>query len=245
MSGSAVDSTHHPETGSEKDDLSTLNTQLAAASPQKQLPILQELFAAGDPGWRMLLDFLRQTDPDVGPTIATGKAYQLLRTAESDQIQAALDQHWPIGIVETPSSQSINYDELQQYLVKQDYEKADRITLQKLCELAGPGAVQRKWVYFTEVESFPNLDLHTLDQLWLVYSEGKFGFSKQRAVWLNSGQDWERVWEKIAWKSGNTWTRYPGGFIWDLSAPVGHLPLSNQLRGVRFMSALINHPAWS
>jgi hypothetical protein len=30
-----------------------------------------------------------------------------------------------------------------------------------------------------------------------------------------------------------------------LTAPVGHLPLSNQLRGVRVMEALLCHPAWT
>ncbi|MEO8890989.1 MAG: GUN4 domain-containing protein, partial [Coleofasciculaceae cyanobacterium] len=33
-------------------------------------------------------------------------------------------------------------------------------------------------------------------------------------------------------------------FIWDLSAPRGHLPLSNQLRGVRPFAALMGHRAW-
>ncbi|MGB0562323.1 MAG: GUN4 domain-containing protein, partial [Spirulinaceae cyanobacterium] len=32
---------------------------------------------------------------------------------------------------------------------------------------------------------------------------------------------------------------------WDLTAPKGHLPLSNQLRGVRTFEAILNHPAWT
>ena len=39
------------------------------------------------------------------------------------------------------------------------------------------------------------------------------------------------------------WTRYPGSFTWSLEAPEGHLPLVNQLRGVRLMDALLSHPA--
>ncbi|NET49629.1 MAG: hypothetical protein F6K09_13095, partial [Merismopedia sp. SIO2A8] len=50
---------------------------------------------------------------------------------------------------------------------------------------------------------------------------------------------------KIGWKSGNSCTRYPNEFTWDISAPAGHLPLSNQLRGVRVMSSLLSHPAWT
>ena len=46
----------------------------------------------------------------------------------------------------------------------------------------------------------------------------------------------------MGWKLNGTWTRYPGSFTWSLSAPEGHLPLVNQLRGVRLMDALLSHP---
>ena len=85
----------------------------------------------------------------------------------------------------------------------------------------------------------------TVDRLWQVYSEGKFGFSVQRELWFGVSRNWDRLWPKIGWRDGRAWTRYPGGFTWDLSAPRGHLPLTNQLRGVRMMEALMNHPAWN
>ncbi|MBV9387633.1 MAG: GUN4 domain-containing protein, partial [Chroococcidiopsidaceae cyanobacterium CP_BM_ER_R8_30] len=62
--------------------------------------------------------------------------------------------------------------------------------------------------------------------------------------WLAS-KSWEKFWPKIGWKTGNNWTRYPDGFTWNLTAPRGHLPLSNQLRGVRVIASLLSHPAWS
>lgn len=143
------------------------------------------------------------------------------------------------------SENDIDYSPLEQLLAQQDFQAADRMTLQKLCELAGPTAVQRKWLYFTEVENFPTTDLQTINTLWLLHSEGKFGFSMQREIWLGTGKNWEKFWLKIGWKTGNAWTRYPHEFTWDLSAPRGHLPLSNQLRGVRVIASLLNHPAWS
>jgi hypothetical protein len=140
---------------------------------------------------------------------------------------------------------SIDYTPLQTLLSQQDFLEADKLTLQNLCELAGVGALQRKWLYFTEVNLFSIADLQTIDRLWLTYSEGKFGFSVQRNLWLGVGKNWDKFWPKIGWKTGNTWTRYPAEFIWDLSAPKGHLPLTNQLRGVRVMEALLTHPAWA
>ncbi len=142
------------------------------------------------------------------------------------------------------SARGIDYLPLQGLLAVQDFQAADQLTLAKLCELAGPQAVGRGWLYFTEVEKFPILDLQTVDSLWRQHSGGKFGFSVQRDIWRGVGEDWEKLWPRIGWKSGNTWTRYPQGFTWSLAAPRGHLPLSNQLRGVRTMASLLNHPAW-
>ena len=148
-------------------------------------------------------------------------------------------------IVLLKSERNIDYTPLETLLKAQDFQAADQMTLEKLCELAGVEATQRKWLYFTEVENFPVTDLQTINQLWLNYSEGKFGFSVQREIWLTLGKNWEKLWPKIGWKAGNNWTRYPNEFTWDLSAPKGHLPLSNQLRGVRVMASLLSHPAWT
>ena len=50
-----------------------------------------------------------------------------------------------------------DYSSLQSSLRNGDFQKADDITRQKLIELAGPGAVKRGWVYFTEVRSAADL----------------------------------------------------------------------------------------
>ncbi|HEY9848206.1 MAG TPA: GUN4 domain-containing protein [Leptolyngbyaceae cyanobacterium] len=149
------------------------------------------------------------------------------------------------GIVQLHSERNIDYSPLEQLLIQQDFLAADRMTLQLLCQLAGEAAVQRKWLYFTEVNSFPTTDLLSINNLWVNYSEGKFGFSVQREIWLSLGKNWDKFWPKIGWKNGNNWTRYPHEFVWDLNAPRGHLPLSNQLRGVQVMASLLSHPAWS
>ena len=224
-------------------DTDKLAEQLRSSRLKQQLSAVDALLSAGEPGIRVLLDFLKKVDPAAPPTVA-GTIYQKLHRHESVAAQTFLADRLPQGVVELVSEPGLDYQPLQVLLIDQAYEEADRLTLQKLCELAGPAAVQRKWVYFTEVDSFPKADLRTIDQLWRVYSEDKFGFSKQRELWLGLNRSWDRLWEKLAWKSGNIWTRYPGEFVWDLSAPDGHLPLSNQLRGVRMMEFLLSHPAW-
>jgi len=93
-----------------------------------------------------------------------------------------------------------------------------------------------------QVAAMPGVDLESLDRLWVVYSRGRFGFSVQgRLLRACSGQ-WERLWPRLGWKLEGRWTRYPGSFTWSLQAPEGHMPLVNQLRGVRLMDALLTHP---
>ncbi|NJK73927.1 MAG: hypothetical protein HC942_07040 [Microcoleus sp. SU_5_6] len=222
-------------------DTAELRSQLRSGSEKTQLQLLQQYLA--DAGWDVLMEFLLERKSQE-PTAVVGKAYQILYSANSGRVAEFLRANFPTGVVALRSTSNIDYTPLQQLLTLQEFQEADRLTLEKLCELAGGMALQRKWLYFTEVESLPVVDLQTINTLWQVYSEGKFGFSVQREIWLSSGKNWDKLWPLIGWKKGNNWTRYPQEFIWDLSAPRGHLPLSNQLRGVQPFAALMSHPAW-
>ena len=142
------------------------------------------------------------------------------------------------------SALNIDYRPLQELLSAGSWLEADRLSLQLLCRAAGEGAARRGWLYFSEVSRIPVEDLRTIDHLWRVASGDRFGYSVQRQLWLGVNRNWERLWPLIGWKQGYHWTRYPDEFTWDLSAPKGHLPLSNQLRGVRVLEELLTHKAW-
>lgn len=240
-------------------NLDDLLTTLKSASEKNQLQQVKELATGGDTELAVLMQFLLEQKADLQSSVGSlsnssgnslksgivaGLTYQSLLAADSPRSVEFLQTHFPDGVVPLRSQAAIDYRPLQQLLAKQDFQAADQLTLQKLCELAGPQAIQRKWVYFTEVDQFPIPDLQTINALWLVHSEGLFGFSVQREIWLSVGKSWDKFWPKIGWKTGNNWTRYPQEFTWSLTAPKGHLPLSNQLRGVRVIASLMAHPAW-
>jgi len=225
-------------------DIDSLRLQLIAGSFRVQQQIILQLADLGNEGLDVLMEFLLKRR-DTPATWVDGKAYQVLYSSDAPKVQEFLQNNFPEGIVPLKSASGINYNPLQQLLALQDFQAADLVTIQKMCELAGPTATQRKWLYFTDVDNFPAIDLQTINTLWLVHSEGKFGFSVQREIWLSLGKNWDNFWSKIGWKSGNNWTRYPHEFTWDLNAPRGHLPLSNQLRGVRVIASLFAHPVWS
>ena len=145
----------------------------------------------------------------------------------------------------TYSENDINYDELQLKLLEQKFEDADRLTSSYLRKLAGKLAETRGYVFYSEVDNMSGTDLQTIDRLWSIYSNGKFGFSIQAKILKSVGKRYELLWPKIGWKNKGNWTRYPDSFSWSLKAPDGHMPLINQLRGVRLMDSILRHPAIS
>jgi len=177
-----------------------------------------------------------------GDDWAAGTLIQQLLDAD-DGLSQAFEQRYPDGWLAVSSGQGIEYAPLQRALARQEFEEADRITSEILRQLAGPAAVKRGYVYYSEVAVFAAVDLESLDRLWVVYSQGRFGFSVQLRLLRSLAGRWDQLWPRLGWKQGGLWTRYPGSFTWSLQAPEGHLPLVNQLRGVRLMDALLQHPA--
>tara|TARA_Y100001968_G_scaffold313274_1_gene337296 strand:- start:160 stop:876 length:717 start_codon:yes stop_codon:yes gene_type:complete len=171
-----------------------------------------------------------------------GFILQLIHKTDKNFIKKNLDCN-DLSWFTAPSDVGFDYSPLQQYLLNESFEDADRFTSSKLRELAGEKAVKRGYVYFSEVESIPDIDLMTLNKLWIVYSRGKFGFTVQAKILESVGGRYDKLWPRIGWKKDGTWTRYPKAFNWTIEAPSGHMPLINQLRGVRLMDSLLNHKA--
>lgn len=176
-----------------------------------------------------------------GDDWAAGWILQVLRRHQPEAL-ARIARVESDGWFETPSARGIDYSPMQRALLDEDFEEADRLTSCVLRELAGDQAVKRGYVYFSEVPPMEGLDLATLDRLWIAYSQGRFGFTVQARLLKALDGRYDRLWPRIGWKLDGTWTRYPGAFQWSMEAPEGHMPLINQLRGVRLMDALLSHP---
>ena len=179
-------------------------------------------------------------DPE-GDDWAAGWLLQVFQRHQPKALLALLGSS--SGWFATPSAAGIDYSPLQRDLLAEQFEDADRFTSRVLRELAGPDAERRGYVYFSEVPPMQGLDLITLDRLWTAYSQGRFGFTAQARLLAALDGRYDRLWPRIGWKQDGVWTRYPGAFTWSLEAPEGHMPLINQLRGVRLMDALLGHPS--
>jgi GUN4-like/ARM-like repeat domain, GUN4-N terminal len=229
-------------------DRASLIEQFQSATEKTQLKLIPTLIESGEAGVNALFDRLQTYKAEGGPNSlgivpqVVADIYQSLYTL--GLCADGLKELFPMGIVALRSDRNVDYQPLQELMVTQQWLEADKLNNLKLCEIAGETSLARKWIYFSEVISLPKTDLQTINALWLAHSGGRFGYSVQREIWLASGKNWERFWPKLKWKDGFVWTRYPGAFEWNLDSPRGHLPLTNQLRGVQAMNALMNHPAW-
>ena len=176
-----------------------------------------------------------------GDDWAAGWILQILNRHQPAALSPLLDASG--GWFSTGSESDLDYSTLQQALLEERFEEADRLTSAFLRQLAGEQAERRGYVYFSEVLSMRGLDLVTMDRLWIAYSQGRFGFTVQARLLATLNGRYDKLWPRIGWKREGVWTRYPNAFDWSLKAPEGHMPLINQLRGVRLIDALLNHPS--
>ena len=220
------------------DELSDLIKRFIDATPRKRKNLINDIEASAEGLYSIAESLCSQFDKDCDDW-AFGWILQVLKKYKPEFFNNDKYNHW----FSTPSAEGINYDVMQLKLLEQDFEEADRLTSCFLRKLAGKVAEKRGYVFYSEVKSISGIDLISIDRLWKIYSQGKFGFSIQAKLLKSVGKRYELLWPKIGWKKNGIWTRYPASFDWSLSAPDGHMPLVNQLRGVRLMDSLLKHPS--
>ena len=219
-------------------DTLALITKFIESNQRKRIKLLKKIESEVDGIFNIGNKLFNDFDQN-GDDWAPGWILQVLKKHKPIFFKNNSFNNWFI----TNSDVNINYDELQLKLLEQDFENADRLTSSYLRKLAGNIAEKRGYVFFSEVNSMSGTDLMTIDRLWNIYSNGKFGFSIQAKILKSVGKRYELLWPKIGWKKEGCWTRYPASFCWSLEAPDGHMPLINQLRGVRLMDSILRHPA--
>ncbi|MEH2118884.1 GUN4 domain-containing protein [Nostoc sp.] len=128
------------------------------------------------------------------------------------------------------SEKGIDYTRLHNLLAAKNWKEADQETYWVMSQ-----AVNKKYGdYFTlnELLNFPCTDLRTIDGLWVKYSNGHFGLSVQKEIYLSvggkaDGNSYEEAWEKfgkdVGWRveSGKWYSTV----TFDTSSPKGHLPI--------------------
>ncbi|MEH2178611.1 GUN4 domain-containing protein [Nostoc sp.] len=145
-------------------------------------------------------------------------------------------QQAKIKIDNLKSEKGIDYTRLRDLLAAKKWEEADEETYLVMIQAVG----KENGDYFTsdELLNFPCTDLRTIDRLWVKYSNGRFGFSVQKEIYLSvggkaDGKYYEKAWEKFGDRVG--WRVKINGISWDwisysnvnfdTASPRGHLPI--------------------
>jgi hypothetical protein len=121
----------------------------------------------------------------------------------------------------------VNYQPLQEALAARDLRLADQIT--ETLMLRATGRESEGFFRDEDLNNFACEDLRLVDELWLEYSDGKFGISVQQEIYASLGgnQNYERAdlrrfGDQVGWRNG-LWIT-DADVDYSESAPKGYFP---------------------
>ena len=96
------------------------------------------------------------------------------------------------------------------------------------------GKKSGQWFTTDELLNFPCTDLRTIDGLWVKYSQGKFGFSVQKKIYveceakLDGKYPGDKIWhefcERVGWRKDGSYLRYKDLKANPSFSPAGEFP---------------------
>lgn len=184
--------------------------------------------------------------------------YRLPTPAERAKMTAYADPHPPFTTDPTQPGHRLvvvrhtlpeRYASLVNYLANGRWRNADEVTYQVMRQVVG-GILTSE-----ALREFPCDDLHILDHLWVKHSGGKFGFSVQKQIYVETGNPldgeyhentWEKFSDRVGWRKDGNYLKY------DLKAnpsfsPAGKFPfdimnvVKDMFGGGRLGCSLLSH----
>jgi serine/threonine protein kinase len=129
------------------------------------------------------------------------------------------------------SEVGVDYTKLRDLLATRKWKQADWETWAVMCQvLSQPSA---SYLHSSDIDKFPCKDLWTINQLWVKYSMGRFGFSVQKQIYESVKGDYGSFCACIGWPTYNP-TFPDWGLKFSYSAPRGHLPSRVWVGGVHW-----------
>ena len=148
--------------------------------------------------------------------------------------------------VELKSSCGMDYRKLRDLLAQGKWNEADQETSLVMVAVVKGKKYYGLYsdLYIDEIENFPCEDLRTIDQLWVKYSNGRFGFSVQKKIYHSLGgttlssKIWEAFCDTVGWRKEGQWLQYYKDITFDITAPQAHLPscyVYELIRSIKFL----------
>jgi serine protease Do len=137
---------------------------------------------------------------------------------------------YPRESTETSNSTPVMFQKLEALLQARNWKEADLETWELMKKLTN--RENQESLRVEDYRNFPSQALQIMDQLWVRYSNGKFGFSVQKQIWFNLGGKLDgtsdtdtflKLSESVGWKQRERWIIYDE-YNFSINAPSGHLP---------------------
>lgn len=169
-----------------------------------------------------------QINPNISDAVhrAIMKGMEMNETKRPQSVEkwlAMLPQ--PINLI---SAKGVDYGKLDRLLASGKWEEADRETARVMLKVAGEK--EDGWLNDEHIDNFPCEDLRTIDQLWVKYSNERFGFSVQKRIYQSLGgtrefdsKIWEAFLDRLGWRVNSNGLDYRE-LKFNTKAPEGHLP---------------------
>jgi hypothetical protein len=136
--------------------------------------------------------------PPIERPLPEAEYQEKLRQEEGKQKVVSLPKKPPTSKeVELKSERGVDYTKLRDLLAEGKWKEADQKTGKVMCQAARRES--EGWLNVESIDNFPCEDLRTINQLWLHYSNGKFGFSVQKEIYESLGGT--REYNAEVWKN--------------------------------------------
>ncbi len=125
----------------------------------------------------------------------------------------------------------VDYTSLQNRLKQQQWQEANETSTRLI--LKAINREEQGWMSREDVAQLACWDLKTIDSLWKEYSQGKFGFSVQFPIFIDTGNkpgrlvasdSYDEFGTRVGWRQDNQWISFKHNLTYSLDAPIGHLP---------------------
>jgi hypothetical protein len=126
-----------------------------------------------------------------------------------------------VSEVELLSDVGADYTQLRDLLAAGKWKEADEETGRIMLKVAS--REKEGYLDSDSLKKLPCTDLCTLDELWVAYSQGCFGFSVQKRIYEEVGKDFTKMCDRIGWRQAGSWLNY-SSLTFNTEAPLGHLP---------------------
>jgi hypothetical protein len=199
------------------------------------------LYAAQTDTSNLIEAVLRQAAPPLDTLLLAIDFWQTGRTVQPTSKQALLAKiREPLVVLDEPTltwaiDAQPRYFKLAYHLQQGEWRTADRETYNVMRKV---GDINHKgYLDLDDIRNFPCQDLRIIDQLWVKYSQGKFGFSVQKQIYVDCGAKldgnypgdkiWDEFCDRVGWRKDNKYLNYSDLQAADLSfSPSGEFPVA-------------------